>query len=169
MEIGFSLYIILSTVVGSLSLSFLSGVENCKDALEDFTSKRLFASACFLVSVLSLTVIVAYISGATNEYFLKVIGGVLNFSYGTLLSIVIAKGAQVPLTLIKGSGVIGAATVLVAFADSLHVLKAWCTSVFDLCVHTDPSTNLISYILITTCLAFGVYGYWKYVVPKLGK
>jgi hypothetical protein len=169
MEIGFSLYIILSTVVGLVLLSVLSGIENYRDSLEDFTSKRLFASACFLASVLSLGVIVAYIYGATNEYFLKVIGGLLNFSYGTLLSIVIAKGVLIPSTLKKGWGVIVFATALVALADSLPILRSWCSSAFELCAYEDPATNLISYILITTFLVFGVYGYWKWVIPKLGR
>src|SRR5690606_9034561 len=149
MEVGFSLYIILSTVVGVLLLSALSGVENYRDALENFTSKRLLASAYFLASVLSLGVVVAYIRGATNEYFLKVIGGVLNFSYGTLLSIVIAKGVLAPSTLKRGWGVVVAATALVALADSLPILKSWCSVAFELCAYEDPAANLISYILIT--------------------
>ncbi|WP_273440499.1 hypothetical protein [Sedimenticola selenatireducens] len=167
MEVGFSLYIILSTVVGVLLLSALSGLENNRDALEDFTSNRLFASACFLASALSLGVVVAYISGATNVHFLKVIGGVLNFAYGTLLSIVIAKGVLAPSTLKRGWGVIVAATALVALADSLPILKSWCSASFELCAHEDPATNLISYVLITTCLVFGVYGYRKWIVQKL--
>lgn len=169
MEIGFSLYIILSTVVGVLLLAILSGIENYRDSLEDFTSKRLFASACFLASVLSFLVIVAYIIGATNEYFLKVIGGVLNFSYGTLLSIVIAKGVLIPSTLKKGWSVIVFATALVALADSLPILKSWCASAFELCAYEDPATNLISCILIATVLGFGVYGYRKWGIPKLGR
>jgi hypothetical protein len=169
MEIGFSLYIIFSTVVGVLLLSALSGIENYREALEDFTSKRLFASASFLASFLSLGVIVAYVSGATNEYFLKAIGSVLNFSYGTLLSIIIAKGVLVPSTLKKGVVVIVLATALVGIADSLPILKSSCSSAFELCAYEDPATNLVSYILITTCLIFGVYGYWKLIIPKLGK